>query len=122
MSAMSAPADAAASGFAALESADQKLVGVVLAAAAATSQEPSLSLSLDELNAQSDTLLQSLKEGHGTIRQEIMRHREPQTNERTIYDAREALQLTGLRSAVVRAHVDAMLAQLPAAKSAAMEE
>lgn len=101
-------------------SAVQKLVAVVLAAA--TSQEPSHSLSLDELNAQSDTLLQSLKDVHGTIRQEILRHREPRTNERTVYDAREALQLTGLRSAVVRAHLDAMLAQLPAAESAAMEE
>lgn len=98
----------------------QKLVAVVLAAA--TSQEPSHSLSLDELNAQSDILLQSLKHVHGTIRQEILRHREPRTNERTVYDTREALQLTGLRSAVVRAHLDAMLAQLPAVESAAMEE
>ncbi len=104
-------------------SAAQKLVDVVLAAAAATSQEPSLSLTLDELNAQSDILLQSLKDVHGTIKQEILRHREPRTNERTVYDAREALQLTGLRSAVVRTHVDAMLAKLPAAdNAAAMQE
>jgi hypothetical protein len=100
----------------------QKLVDVVLAAAAATSQEPSLSFTLDELNAQSDILLQSLKDVHGTIKQEILHHREPRTNERTIYDAREALQLTGLRSAVVRTHVDAMLAKLPAADNDAMQE
>ena len=94
-------------------SAAQKLIDVVLAAAAATSQE--CSLSLDEMNAQSDTLLQSLKDVHATLRQEVLRHREPRTDERTVYAAREALQLTGLRSALVRTHVDAMLSELPAA-------
>jgi hypothetical protein len=98
----------------------QKLVDVVSAAAAAASQEQSQSLA--EMNAQSDGLLQSLKDVYAMLRQEILQHREPRTSERTVYEAREALQLTGLRSGVMRTHVDAMLMELPAGQEEAVEK
>lgn len=94
----------------------QTLVDAVEAAAAALSQAGTLdAASLAEINAQSDRFLRALKDVHATLRDEILRQREPLTDERTVYASREALQLTGLHAAVVGAHVDAMLAALPAA-------
>ena len=93
---------------------------VVSAAAAAASQEQSQSLA--EMNAQSDGLLQSLKDVYAMLRQEVLQHREPRTSERTVYKAREALQLTGLRSGVMRTHGAAMLMELPAGQEVAVEE
>tara|TARA_B110001452_G_scaffold206756_1_gene176877 strand:- start:132 stop:464 length:333 start_codon:yes stop_codon:yes gene_type:complete len=92
------------------------LVDAVEAAAAALSQAGAVdAASLAEINAQSDRFLRALKDVHATLRDEIVRQREPHTDERTVYASREALQLTGLHAAVVGAHVDAMLAALPAA-------
>ena len=67
--------------------------------------------SVDELNAQTDSFLRALKDVHAALRSEIGCHSE-RTNELTVYQSREALQLTGLRAAVVGGHVDALLAAL----------
>ena len=96
--------------------APQTLVDAVEAAAAALSQAGAVdAASLAEINAQSDRFLRALKDVHATLRDEVVRQRGPHTDERTVYASREALQLTGLHAAVVGAHVDAMLAALPAA-------
>ena len=94
----------------------QRLVDAVEAAASAMSHAAEMdALNLVELNAQSDRFVEALKDVHVALRGEILRlgDREQHTNERTVYSSREALQLTGMRAAVVHTHVDAMLAALP---------
>ena len=54
-----------------------------------------------------------IRRDHAEVFPAQLGDREQHTNERTVYSSREALQLTGMRAAVVHTHVDAMLAALP---------